>query len=105
MPRVSWCGGATTRDTGPMRRVRKEIEMIRRFLLGAALLSIPALAEVRVFRNFTLIDGTGRPPAAGSAMIVENGRIKWIGGDQDVKAPPGAEIVSLGGAYLMPGII
>src|SRR5438270_414552 len=31
--------------------------------------------EVKVLKNFTLIDGTGRSPAASTAMIVDNGRV------------------------------
>jgi imidazolonepropionase-like amidohydrolase len=61
--------------------------------------------EVRVLKNFTLIDGTGKPPAAGSAMIVDNGRITWVGPAAQLKAPAGAEVVDLTGKFVMPGII
>src|SRR5262249_44135782 len=70
-----------------------------------ALLAVPLRSEVRVFKNFTLIDGTGRPPAAGSSMIVDNGRIQWVGPTASLKQPPSAEVVDLSGAYVMPGII
>ena len=36
-------------------------------------------AETKVFKNFTLIDGTGRAAAPNSAMIIENGRIPGWG--------------------------
>ena len=45
--------------------------------------------EVRVLKNFTLIDGTGRAAAANSAMIIDNGRIRWVGPVADLKAPAG----------------
>jgi imidazolonepropionase-like amidohydrolase len=61
--------------------------------------------ETRVLRNFTLIDGTGRPPAAASAMILDNGRIAWVGRAADLKTPTGAEIIDLAGKFVMPGII
>jgi len=61
--------------------------------------------EVKAFRNFTLIDGTGKPPAPASAMIVENGRITWIGPADKLSLPGGAEIVELSGKFVMPGII
>ena len=35
-------------------------------LLGASLLR----GEIKVLKNFTLIDGSGRPPLAGAAMIL-----------------------------------
>src|SRR6266516_7344647 len=82
--------------------------MARRFIMAAwilGLLVLPLRSEVRVFKNFTLIDGTGRPPAAGSSLIVDNGRIQWVGPTGNLKAPASAEIVDLTGAYVMPGII
>jgi imidazolonepropionase-like amidohydrolase len=61
--------------------------------------------EVRVLKGFTLIDGTGRPPVADSAMIIDNGRIRWVGRTADLKVPAGAETVDLSGKFVMPGII
>lgn len=75
-----------------------------RFAMAVALLA-PAAAEVKVLKDFTLIDGTGRPSVAGAAMIVDNGRITWIGSSARVKPPAGAEIVELGGKFVMPGLI
>jgi imidazolonepropionase-like amidohydrolase len=61
--------------------------------------------EVKVLKNFTLIDGTGKAPAASSAMIVDNGRVTWVGPTAQLKAPAGAETVDLSGKFMMPGII
>jgi imidazolonepropionase-like amidohydrolase len=61
--------------------------------------------EVKVLKNFTLIDGTGRPPTSASAMIVDNGRITWVGPAAQLKTPAGAETVDLTGKFVMPGII
>lgn len=61
--------------------------------------------EIRVLKGFTLIDGTGKPPAADSAIIIDNGRIRWVGRTADLKVPPGAETVDLSGKFVMPGII
>jgi len=80
-------------------------------LLGVALTAIPSLkadvarADVRVLRGFTLIDGTGRAPARNSALIMDGGRITWIGPVASLKAPAGAEVVDLTGRYVMPGLI
>ncbi|MDE3195053.1 MAG: amidohydrolase family protein [Acidobacteriota bacterium] len=77
--------------------------------LTAALLllagAVSGRAEVKVLRNFTLIDGTGGRPASGSAMIVDSGRIRWVGPVGQLKIPAGAEVVDLTGKFVMPGII
>jgi imidazolonepropionase-like amidohydrolase len=80
-------------------------------LLGLALVLVPATkaaraqADVRVLRGFTLIDGTGRAPVRNSAMVVDAGRITWIGPVSNLKAPAGAEVVDLAGRFVMPGIV
>src|SRR5690242_19770138 len=61
--------------------------------------------EVKVLKNFTLIDGTGKSTAAASAMVIDNGRITWVGPSAQVKAPAGAETIDLSGKFVMPGII
>jgi imidazolonepropionase-like amidohydrolase len=70
-------------------------------LLGASLLR----AEITVLKNFTLIDGSGGQPLAGAAMIVDAGRIVWVGSAAQLRAPAGAQTVDLTGKYVMPGII
>lgn len=77
---------------------------MRAFLL-AVLLAAAASAEVLVLKNFTLIDGTGKSPRRGAAMIIDNGRIRWIGGATSLKAPAGAQVEDLSGKWVMPGII
>jgi len=80
-------------------------------LLGLALTLGPSLraevsrADVRVLKGFTLIDGTGRAPAPNSAMVVDAGRITWVGPVSSLKAPAGAEVVDLTGRFVMPGMI
>ena len=61
--------------------------------------------EVKVLEDFTLIDGTGRPPATHVSMIIDNGRIRWVGPAAQVLMPPGAERINLAGKFVMPGII
>jgi len=61
--------------------------------------------EIKVLQDFTLIDGTGRPPATHVSMIVDNGRIRWVGPAAELKMPPGAEKINLAGTFVMPGII
>jgi imidazolonepropionase-like amidohydrolase len=74
-------------------------------LLLGLLLATSLVAEVKVLKNFTLIDGNGGTPAIGVAMIIDNGRIQWIGPVTQLKAPTGAEVIDLFGKYVMPGII
>ena len=62
-------------------------------------------AEIKVFRDFTLIDGTGHAPVAHQAMIVNNGRIVWVGPLAQLKTPSGAQVVSFPGRYIIPGLI
>ncbi|HUQ95446.1 MAG TPA: amidohydrolase family protein [Bryobacteraceae bacterium] len=68
-------------------------------------LAMAAAGETMVLRNFTLIDGTGKSPAANSAIVVTDGRITAVGTGAAVKAPAGATVVDLGGKFVMPGII
>ena len=64
-----------------------------------------ALAETMVLRDFTLIDGTGKVPAANQALIMTDGRINWVGPSAKLKVPAGARVERLKGKYLMPGLI
>src|SRR5688500_12992597 len=65
----------------------------------------PGGAAALVFRNFTLIDGTGGAPLAPAAMVVQNGRVSWVGSATDLKAPEGATVTDLNGAYVIPGLM
>jgi imidazolonepropionase-like amidohydrolase len=74
-------------------------------LLSLLCLAGAAVAETKVLRGFTLIDGTGRDPLPQAAMIVTDGKVQWIGPESRLKAPAGAEILKLDGKFVMPGII
>jgi imidazolonepropionase-like amidohydrolase len=79
--------------------------MANRLCVLLALLALSLHAEMKVLKNFTLIDGTGRAPVPNSAMIIDAGRITWIGPAAQLKAPASAETVDLTGKFVMPGII
>src|SRR5437588_1808028 len=70
-----------------------------------ALLTAALHGEVKVLKNCTLIDGSGRPPLKDAALIVDNGRIQWVGPSTQLKTPASAETIDLKGKYVMPGII
>lgn len=70
-----------------------------------ALAATPTLASVAVLKNFTLIDGTGRPAKPNSALIIDGGRIRWVGPAAELKVPLGARVSDLRGEYVIPGLI
>jgi imidazolonepropionase-like amidohydrolase len=74
-------------------------------LLFALLFATSLFAQVKVLKNFTLIDGTGHAPLHNAAMILDNGRIAWVGPAAELKPPPSAPVTDLQGKYIMPGII
>lgn len=54
------------------------------------------------YTNANIWDGTGAAPRANAHLLVRDGRVESVGtGD----APTGAEIVDLGGAWVVPGFI
>jgi len=77
---------------------------MKRVLLGLAL-CLSAWPQTLVFKNFTLIDGRGGAPVSGAAMIVDGGRIAWVGPVSQLKAPAGASVNDASGKYVMPGIV
>ena len=81
--------------------------MIRSFLLGLAALALagPADAAVTLYRNATLIDGTGAPPRPGMSVLVDGERIAQVLPSDRLAAPPDARVVDLTGKFLLPGLI
>jgi len=80
---------------------------IRNSVLACLLLlfATSLVAEVKVLKNFTLIDGTGRPPVAHAAMTIDDGRILWVGPLTQLKTDASTQVIDLQGKYVMPGII
>jgi imidazolonepropionase-like amidohydrolase len=60
--------------------------------------------QVIVLRNARVIDGTGAPPREHVSLVLRNGKIDQIGGEE-VAAPAGALVRDLTGKTVMPGII
>jgi imidazolonepropionase-like amidohydrolase len=79
------------------------------YRLAATLLALTAILPVvqaaTVLRDFTLIDGSGRDPVPGSAMILDGGRITWVGPATQLRTPAGATVVDLKGKFVTPGLI
>ena len=76
-----------------------------RLSIGLATLAGALAAETTVLKNFVLIGGASRTPVAGSAMVVDNGRIAWVGPMARLKMPKGATTIDLAGKFVMPGIV
>jgi len=74
-------------------------------LTAIALLALPALPETIGLKNFTLIDGNGGPAVADAAMIIDNGKITWIGSAARLQVPANTAVADLSGKFVMPGII
>lgn len=79
--------------------------MTRAALLTILCCATVAHAETKVLRNFTLIDGSGKPAAASAAMVIVDGRIRNVGPSASIKSPARAQEMDLRGKYIMPGII
>ena len=60
-------------------------------------------AQVTVLRAARMIDGTGAAPIAPAMIRIEGERIVEVG--TKVRIPPGARVVELGDATLLPGLI
>ena len=73
--------------------------------LFAAAMAAPASAETTILSNVTVIDGTGKPAAPNSGIVMTDGKIAWVGPMSQLKAPKGATTRDLSGKYVIPGII
>ncbi|HJS74438.1 MAG TPA: amidohydrolase family protein [Vicinamibacteria bacterium] len=62
-------------------------------------------APVVALLGVQVVDGTGGPPKAAQAVVIENGRIKAVGPVADVAVPAGAQRLELEGHTVIPGIV
>jgi len=61
---------------------------------------------VTLIRADRLLDGTGAPAVrGGAAVLIEGDTIRAVGPLDDVPAPPGAKVVELDDATILPGIV
>ncbi len=64
---------------------------------------VPLKPKVVAVRCGRLIDGTGAPPIDHAVIVIEGERIVAAGAG--VAVPEGAEVIDLGGATVLPGLI
>ena len=57
-----------------------------------------------IFRNATVLDGSGAPPFAADVLVTGN-RIADVGAPGTLRVPEGARPVDCAGATLMPGLV
>lgn len=82
--------------------------MRRSFFAALALATLAAASPgadstVTVLKAARLIDGRGGAPIAPAMVRIESGRIVEVG--KSLAIPPGARVIDLGGATLLPGLI
>ena len=57
---------------------------------------------MKLIEGARLIDGTGGPPVADAAVLVnDQGRIEAVGARESVASPPGTEVISASGMTLL----
>ena len=64
-----------------------------------------AADNIVAYVGATLIDGTGAPPIADAALVVEDGMISGVGAAREVQIPSGATQVDVSGKFIMPGLV
>ena len=62
-------------------------------------------SPVTIFEGGRLIAGDGRAPIERAAFVVENGRVRQVGAQGSIQAPPGARRVDLTGKTVMPALV
>ncbi|MFC5825046.1 amidohydrolase family protein [Nonomuraea insulae] len=61
--------------------------------------------HVTIYRDASLIDGTGAPVRRGMTVVTDGPLIRAVVPDADLGPSAGAEVVDLAGAYVLPGLI
>ena len=74
-------------------------------LAGLAFLSSQAVAHVTLVRAGRLLDPRTGNVLAPAAVLTEDNEIKQVGDPSRIEAPAGAQVIDLGSATLLPGLI
>ncbi len=65
----------------------------------------PADEGTLVLTGGMILDGHGGAPIHHGAIVVEDGRIAWVGRATDLEVPDGARVFDTSGRTVMPGLI
>src|SRR6187200_2857669 len=63
----------------------------------------PQAAKIVAVKAARLIDGLGGAPISNAVVLIDNDRITGVGAGLSV--PPGAQVIDLGAATVLPGFI
>jgi imidazolonepropionase-like amidohydrolase len=74
-------------------------------VIGGMVILQARSSPVTIFEGGRLIAGDGRPPIERAAFVVENGRVRQVGAQGSIQAPPGARRVDLTGKTVMPALV
>jgi imidazolonepropionase-like amidohydrolase len=88
-----------------MRNFFKSLAGLLVTLFLTAQLTAQPSPSVTLVRASRLLDPRTGNVLSPAAVLVEGGKIKEVGAPTKVQAPPGAKIVDLGSATLLPGLI
>ena len=58
-----------------------------------------------VLLGAVVIDGTGAPPIADAAVLIQDGRVAAVGPRGRVDLPDGAKLIEIPGKWIIPGLI
>lgn len=62
-------------------------------------------ADVKVFTNANLIDGTGKRAGGKVTIVVRDGKVESAGPAGRIKPAEGSEVIDLSGKFVTPGLI
>src|SRR5690242_16886700 len=62
-------------------------------------------APIVVLNHVRVIDGTGTPPRADQAIVIQGGKIVTIGDSAAVKTPDQGKVLDLSGYSVIPGLV
>jgi imidazolonepropionase-like amidohydrolase len=89
-----------------MRRLASFWIVVALLAAGAAAQTAKAGPEPAVvIRAGTLIDGTEASPRTNVVIVIRGNRIEAVGDAAQVKTPPGAAVIDLSSATVLPGLI
>jgi imidazolonepropionase-like amidohydrolase len=67
-------------------------------------LALSVQTRALVFRNVTVIDGTGTGAQPAMTVVIRKDRIESIGENGQVSIPPGSRVVNASGKFMIPGL-
>ena len=102
-------GSSAMTDDRPRTRAGSRAGTLTRIVVLATTAGLGvapvAAQEATWFEGALLIDGSGGPPVADAAFLVEDGRFAWVGRRAEREPPSAATRVDLAGKTVIPALI